>query len=81
MNAPMLFVGLPLLPEVRARVAARRATVFSESDSPLSTDAVIAAAKAHCATAVMVSVGQELDAASIARLPPSVSTIATYSVG
>ena len=75
----MLFVTFPVLPSVRALIAARRPALFNETGRFLSREELLRGA-VGC-EAVLVTVPDRLDAATIAVLPDSVRTIATYSVG
>jgi glyoxylate reductase len=75
----MLFVSFPVLPSVRALIEARRPARFNETGRRLSREELLLAA-VGC-DALMVTMGDRLDAAAIAALPSSVRAIATYSVG
>jgi len=75
----MLFVTFPVLPSVRDLIASRGPTRFNETGQRMSREALLQAA-AGC-EALMVTVGDPLDAQMLAALPPSVRMIGTYSVG
>lgn len=75
----MLFVTFPVLPEVRVLVESRTPARFNETGRRLKREELVAGA-AGC-SAVMMTVGDPLDAETIAALPDSVRALATYSVG
>lgn len=74
-----LFVATPLLPSVRALIAARRNARFNLGEGVMPAAEIARAATG--ARAVMVSPRDAMDAGAIAALPASIETIATYSVG
>jgi lactate dehydrogenase-like 2-hydroxyacid dehydrogenase len=74
-----LVASLPVPAHVRDRVHAAFDCV--EPERHLKTDEVIAAALAHTADGLLVSLGMPLRAEHLAQLPPSVKVIATTSVG
>lgn len=74
---PTLLVTRRLPPAVEARAARDWDARLNADDAPI-TDL---AAAADGAAAVLCAPGDRLDAATIARLPPSVRAIATFSVG
>lgn len=75
----MLLVTFPVLPSVRALIASRREARFNETGQRLTHDALLQSAEG--CDVLMVTVGDRMDAATIAALPASVRMIATYSVG
>lgn len=74
-----LFVAVPLLPEVRARIAARRSAAFNLAGRTMTREEIAAASAG--ARAVIVSPANRMDGAAIAALPASVEILGTYSVG
>jgi lactate dehydrogenase-like 2-hydroxyacid dehydrogenase len=55
--------------------------VIGDGEEPLSTDRLIELAAKNEVVAVMVLMGQKVDAATVAQLPQSVKIVATVSVG
>jgi lactate dehydrogenase-like 2-hydroxyacid dehydrogenase len=74
-----LVASLPIPAQVRDRVHAAFDCIAQERH--LKTDETIAAALAHSADGLLVSLGMPLRAEHLAQLPPSVKVIATTSVG
>jgi lactate dehydrogenase-like 2-hydroxyacid dehydrogenase len=75
----MLLVTFPILPSVRDLIASRGKTRFVETGRRVSRAELLQAAEG--CDALMVTVGDPLDAQTIAALPASVRMIGTYSVG
>jgi len=75
----MLFVTFPVLPSVRALIASRQEARFNETGKRLSRDELLKGVEG--CSVLMCTVGDPVDAATIAALPASVQVIATYSVG
>lgn len=75
----MLFVTFPVLPEVRALIESRGPARFNDTGRRVTRDELLAGVEG--CSAVMATVGDPLDAGTIAALPAGVHAIGTYSVG
>jgi lactate dehydrogenase-like 2-hydroxyacid dehydrogenase len=75
----MLFVTFPVLPEVRSLIESRGPARFNDTGRKVTRDELLAGV-AGC-SAVMATVGDPLDATTIAALPAGLRAIGTYSVG
>ena len=74
-----VFVSFPVLPQVREHISKRCSAEFNETNNVLSCENLINRARGH--DALMVTVTDALDRATIQRLPDETRVIATYSVG
>lgn len=75
----MLFVTFPVLPSVRALIVSRQQARFNETGRRLTREELVEGARG--CSVLFCTVGDPVDAATIAALPDSIRTIATYSVG
>lgn len=78
---PSLILTRRLPDAVEARARRDYTVIDNADDRPLSADAIVARAAQVSADALLVSVGDPIDAELIARLPASIGLIATFSVG
>ncbi|RCK43887.1 dihydrofolate reductase [Thalassospira profundimaris] len=76
---PVLAITRRLPADIEARAHASYDVRLNEGDTPLDRDAILALANG--ADALLVSVGDPIDAAFFDALPKSVKIIATFSVG
>ncbi|WP_143182123.1 D-glycerate dehydrogenase [Thalassospira sp. TSL5-1] len=76
---PVLAITRRLPADIEARAHASYDVRLNEGDAPLDRDAILALANG--ADALLVSVGDPIDAAFFDALPKSVKIIATFSVG
>lgn len=79
MTRSRLLVTRRLPPDVEARAARDYDAILNPDDSPLDTEALLAAAEGK--DALLPTLTDDLGADVIARLPQSVRVIATFSVG
>ncbi len=81
MNKPRIVVTRRLPPRVEERLSQSFAPLFNPDDAILPAEEMLARAQALRADALLVTITDRVPAEVIARLPDSVRTIATFSVG
>jgi glyoxylate reductase len=78
---PRIVVTRRLPPRVEARLADLFDAQFNPADSLLDADAIIDRVERHRAEGLLICLTERFPAEVIARLPPFVSILSTYSVG
>ena len=79
MTRPILAVTRRLPPSIEARAVRDYEARLSPDDAPVTGADILA--RAHDAAALLCCPAEKLDAATIAKLPPSLRVVGTFSVG